>query len=50
MRFVLFFIRFQVHVSIECTKKFYPGLQLFVRGHVALHETKAIADMFIGLK
>lgn len=50
MRFMLFSIRFQVHVSINCIRKLYGHLQIFAQGRAAaLYETKGAADISIGL-
>lgn len=47
---MLFFIRFQFGVTIDCTRKFYTHLQLFVREHAAaLYKTKGAADISVGL-
>lgn len=49
---MLFFKRFQLDVTIDCTRKFYTHLQLFVRGHAAaaaLYRTKGAADISVGL-
>lgn len=49
-KFVLFFTRFQVHVRINCNRKLYAYLHIFVQGYAAaLDETKSSADIYIGL-